>query len=630
MTIRQDTQGFPWHKAAFAAAAAAGVVAAVIAVLTGIFYVQAGQADPQTAPHLAQLRQQLSQARQDEGLKDQIRQEALALRLRQAHLRQNMLVGLWMLLGFSGLAVVALQVGWTLKKETPAPDASGEPAVRQERSANLARYTMIGSAGLLLACAVLLTLAMPSYKPLEMPGGTIATSGPATLPAEKIATTTSTPQPQPYPSPQPQPALVKTVEGVDYATTEEMQKNWPMFRGPGGLAAARGEYPITFNAKEKQSLLWQVAVPLEGKSSPLVWQGKVFLTGASRTTQELYCFDAKTGKLLWTGKQPPSRRVPKRSEEAAAHEEAKLEEESPAREEIKLNDDTGLAPNTPATDGRHVFAVYPTGDLVAFDLDGKKLWSKLLDIGNNPYGYASSLAVWRDLVIVQLDTDDETKSALYGIQGATGAQAFKTIRPISGSWASPIVANTPTGPQIIAVGDPYLMGYRAQDGKEMWRAEKISNDVTPSPAYADGMAFACQSGSGLLAIKTDGKGDVSKTHLAWQGEENLPDIVSPLADGQYVYTLTSGGTFTAFAAKDGKKAYEKELDMQFNASPVLADQRLYLLGLNGKMLVVASGGEYQEVGHGEVEGPCHATPALAEGRIYIRGKDCLYCISEEK
>lgn len=590
MTIRQDTEGFPWHKAAFAAAAAAGIVAAVVAVLTGIFYFQASQADPQTAPHLMQLRQQLTQDRQDEDLKDQIRQEALALRLRQAHLRQNMLVGLWMLLGFAGLAVIALQVGWTLKKETPAPDASGEPTARQERSTGLARYAMIGSAGLLLACAVLLTLAMPSYKPLDLTYGTIATTGPAAT----------------APTPAAHMALVKTAPGVDYATTQDVQKNWPQFRGPLGLGIARGEYPTNFNAKENVSLLWKTQVPLPGKSSPLVWQDKVFLTGADEKSQELYCFDAKSGKLLWTGKLPPT---PK---------------------ELRLNDDTGLAPNTPATDGRHVFAVFPTGDLAAFDFEGKKLWSRNLDIGENFYGYASSLAVWQDLLIVQVDQGEESKSVLLGIQGVSGAEVWRTGRPISGSWTSPIVAPTPAGPQIITAGDPYVMAYRPEDGKEMWRAQRLSNDVTPSPAYADGLVFACQSGSGLLAFKTDGKGDVSQTHLAWQGDENLPDIASPVSDGEYVYTLTSAGTLSAYSAKDGKKAYEKDLEIQFNASPVLADQRLYLLGLEGKMLVLASGGEYQQVGSGEVEGPCYATPALVNGRIFIRGKDCLYCISEEQ
>lgn len=579
-------------RAAFGGAWAAGLVSAVIAVLLAVFYAKSQAADPLTNPNIAELQAKLKTAGQDEVLKDKIRQESLNLRLEQANLRQNLTVGLWLLVGFLGLAILCLQVGWSLRKESPAPAGGVDPIAQQTKSVSLARYAVLGGAAALLATAVILAVSVPKYQPLTLgPGGSAAT-GPSPAGSQAVAAKI----------PQPAEEMAKTTAGVDYATEEEMLKNWPQFRGPGGLARTDGDYPTKWDGKAGTNILWKSPVPLDGKSSPLVWGDKVFLAAGDGKKQAICCLDAKTGKQEWSADVPLSAK------------------------EYSIMPDTGYAPCTPVTDGKNVCAIFPSGDLAAVDFSGKLLWGRALGLPINGYGHASSLAVWHDLAIVQFDQSDQEKSAIIAFQISSGAEAWRTPRPITGSWTSPIVAKTTAGEQIITAGLPFVIGYDPATGTELWRFECLAGDVTPSPAYADGLAFACQATAELAAIKVDGAGDVSKTHEAWKSDENLPDVVSPLADGKFVYTLTTSGTLTVFQAADGKKSYEKDLDMAVNASPIAVGQKVYVLGLNGRMMILQAGAEFKELARCELGEDCSATPAFAGGKIFVRGKENLFCI----
>jgi outer membrane protein assembly factor BamB len=278
-----------------------------------------------------------------------------------------------------------------------------------------------------------------------------------------------------------------------------------------------------------------------------------------------------------------------------------------------------------------VYAIFETGDLAAFDYQGQEVWQKSLGKPDNQYGYATSLEVYKNLLIVQWDQGDEEsgKSVIYAFNTATGAEVWKTApRPVGASWGTPIVAQTPQKPILVAVGNPWLMCYDPDSGSELWRAQVCHGEVTPSPIYAGGMVITANEE--LVATKPDGSGDVTKTHVAWKQLDGIPDICSPLSDGKYVYLLTSSGILTVYELATGKRMYEHELEMEFKASPSLGGGRLYFAGENGVTILAAPGPKFEELGRNKLPDTVYASPAFVDGRIYIRGKTHLYCLGAQR
>ncbi len=337
-----------------------------------------------------------------------------------------------------------------------------------------------------------------------------------------------------------------------------------------------------------------------------MWKDRVFLTGADANKREIYCFDAGNGKMLWSGAVAPI-----------------------AIGKVNVNDDTGYAAPTMAADGKRVFAMFPNGDVVCYSFDGKQLWGRNLGIPESTYGYASSLATFRSLLIVQYDqgSEEDGKSTLLGLQGATGKIVWAAKRPVGGSWCSPIVVRSGDQGMIIAAANPWAMAYDALTGNELWRANLLSGDVAPSPAFANGMAYVCNQGSVLAGIRANGNGDVTKSGVAWQASDGLPDITSPATDGDLLFLLTTEGTVTCYDAKDGKKVWEHAFDnTSFRASPVIVGKRVYLLDVDGSMHVIEAGRTFKELGNSPLKEQMHATGAFVGGRIYLRGIKNLYCI----
>ena len=369
--------------------------------------------------------------------------------------------------------------------------------------------------------------------------------------------------------------------------------------------------PLEWDGPSGQNILWKTPVPPPGHNSPVVWNGKVLLSGATKERQELYCIDADTGSLLWQKSvgNPLPGRAP------------------------KVMDDTGYAPSTMATDGQRAFAIFPNGDLAAVDLSGQAVWSKNLGMPENQYGHASSLAMWRDRLIIQYDQGLEPeagKSALLALDAATGRTIWRTPRPVANSWTSPIVIATAEGDQIITAANPWVIAYEPANGRELWRAKCLEGDVAPSPAWADGMVFVAQEGAKASAIKLGGSGDVTSTHLAWSAEQALPDIVSPLATGRLMLTVTSIGTVTCYSAAAGTKLWDHDLDGPFHASPLLIGNVVYLISRNGVMSRFEAADQFKPLSDCALGEAVSATPAVVADRIYIRGEKNLYCIGSKR
>jgi len=556
---------------AWATAAVAGAFSLIVCALLGFNFARMRGADLRDSDQLNALKQELFRRPGDPQLQQRIRRLDLQLRLDYFRRRSFAATGAWLLLGGAAVCLIGAKLAAGLRKRPPAPQPQDPTTDRHARAAALARWSA-AAAGLALACAAILLAA------------TTRSSLDDLLKAEP-----------PLPSP------------------GEMSDNWPGFRGPGGAGiSAYADVPTSWNGRTGEGILWKTPVPLPGQNSPVVWADRVFLTGATEKQREVYCFDAGTGKLLW--RRPVS---------------------TPAgsREVPRVEEGAGFAAPTAAVDGRRVYAIFANGDLACFDFGGSQLWAKSLGLPDNDYGYASSLTTHRHLLIVQydqnMDAEGRSRSQLIALDGATGRVAWVTDRDVPDSWATPIVAETPRGWQLITSADPWVIAYDPADGREIWRAKCMAGDVAPSPTYGAGLVFAVNSEAELVAIRPDGTGDVTTTHVAWTAQADLPDICSPLCDGKRLYLLTSDGLLTCYAAGDGKKLWQHELETTFHCSPSLAGDRIYLISQGGLTWIVAAADAYEEIAKAELGENCDTCPAFMDGRIYIRGEKHLFCIGRK-
>ena len=558
------------YRAAVASALVAGAFVLVGAALLLANWFRNREATPLDNPDLAARKAALAEDPKNEALKAEIR--ALDHRLRVEHFRRQdqQKRGGWMLLAGGSALAVALKSAAALRKKLPHPSAEGPAPDVEARLAALARGSVALVAALLAAGAGILALR----------GGPVPVAPPA--------------------------------EDETWPSDAEVRRNWPSFRGPGGLGVATAkDVPDAWDGKTGRGILWKTAVPLPGFNSPVVWGNRVFLTGADRKRREVYAFDGDSGALLWT---------------AAIEGVPGSPTLAP-----KVGDDTGYACPTAVTDGRRVYAIFANGDVAAVDYEGRRVWARNLGVPQSTYGYASSLAIWRNRVLVLWDQTplEEGKSKLIALSTLTGRTVWETRRPVRDSWASPVVAAVAGREQVVAVGDPWLIAYDPADGRERWRAKVAGGDVAPSPTAAADLVFAVQPYAKLVAVRADGAGDVTKTHVAWKAEDNVPDICSPLAAGDWVMTLTTQGMLTCFGAADGKKRWAHDFEEDFYVSPTLAGDRVCLVAAKGTTIFLAAGAaEFKELGRANLGEPVHASPAVLDGRIYMRGHKHLYAIGK--
>jgi outer membrane protein assembly factor BamB len=555
----------------------AGLFSLVVGFVMVLGHLQ-GHADlPLQSPQLKQQKEKLRLAPSDESLKQRIRQLDLQLRQRYFRLLSQSRSGVYLLaLGAILFAVSVNQIS-RLQKRRPRPDPRLSQAQQAARAVRI-RWSVAASG--VSVGAFLLILSLGRSTPLPKDAADLEKTGNA------VGAVAAAP---PLPSP------------------EEVAQNWPQFRGPNGRGVSTAtNAPTAWDVKTGSGIAWKSPVPASGFSSPVVWGNKMFLSGGNAAQREVFCLDAQTGALLW--RQPVA--------------------SPPGVKPAEVPDSTGYAASTMATDGRRVYVIFATGDLAAFTLDGKPVWSKGLGPLKNPYGHATSLAILRDQLVLQLDQaeTEDGKSILYAIDGSTGKVLWQKPRKVPASWASPILIEAAGKTQIIALAGSWVIAYSATDGSELWRVECLTGEVLPSPAFADGLLFIASPSEKLLAIRPEGQGDVTKTHVAWTEEENVPDIASPVSNGELLFTLSTGGMLTCIDPKDGKKVWEHDFDMEFHASPIVAGNRIYLFSQKGTAFVVEAARQFKEVLHTEMGDSFQASPAFAANTLFLRGVTNLWAI----
>jgi outer membrane protein assembly factor BamB len=281
-----------------------------------------------------------------------------------------------------------------------------------------------------------------------------------------------------------------------------------------------------------------------------------------------------------------------------------------------------------ATDGARVYAIFANGDLAACSLDGAPVWARNLGVPKNPYGHASSLTTWQGRLFVQWDQGEaeQSLSRLYAIDGATGREMWQRTRPVSASWATPIVVEAAGQSQLLTLSVPWLIAYAPADGKELWRAGQFEGEVTSSPIYAAGLVFAIHPNLALSAFRPDGAGDVSPTHLAWSAEDNVPDIPTPASNDELLFTLSSSGVLTCYDARTGARQWDHDFATECLASPGIAGEKLYVVAKSGAVFVVAAVRKFQELGRADLGEEVLASPAFTAEGMFVRGVRRLFCL----
>jgi outer membrane protein assembly factor BamB len=556
----------------------AGVFTLVVGVAMIAGHIGSRAEDPLKSPLLREYKEKLRANPADEQMKDRIR--TLDLQLRRKYFTQlsRTQAGVYLLLGGVAAFVLAVTQAARCQRRLPLPGPKLEDPKQAARAAAMARWS-VAAAGAVIGVFL---LAVSCGRPTDLPKG-----------------------------PQGVEKLLGSSEQAavpDAASAEELKRNWPRFRGAdGGGVSVFTNTPMAWDPKTGQNIAWKVPAPAIGFGSPIVWGDRVFFSGGDAARREVVCLSAQIGQTLW---RQAVTNVPG----------------SPQATEVP--DSTGYAASTMATDGRRVYVIFANGDCAAFTLEGKPVWAKSFGPLKNPYGYASSLATWQDRLIILLDQGDpdDGLSKLYALDGRTARVVWERPRKVGASWASPIVIEAAGKAQIIALAVPWAIAYDAKDGHELWRVEGLNGEITPSPVFAGGLVFVPSPSEKLLAVRPDGQGDVTKTHVVWTNEDNVPDVTSPTSNGDLVFALTTGGTLTCFDAKSGKKLWEHDFDMECHASPSVAGNRVYLIGLKGTAVVVEAARQFKELSRTEMGDAFHASPAFAQDRIFLRGTTNVWCV----
>jgi outer membrane protein assembly factor BamB len=541
----------------------------------------AADRDPWKSPQLLALKEKLRASPANESLRTEIRR--LDLEFRQRYFRRLSLnqTGGWLLVGGTAAMLIAARSGLKLTARPHLPKRKADNAARSLQVTARSRWS-VAAVGAVVVVG-LAALVFTARTPLPDSASELDKLLGRASPSEAAA---------------------------DLPSLAEFRANWPRFRGPDGGGAAVPSVGLSFNFDEKSGAVvaWKSPVPASGFSSPIVWSNRVFISGGDAKKREVFCYDATGGQLLW---QRAIENVPG----------------SPAKPP-EIPDATGYAAATMATDGRHAFVIFANGDLAALTMDGAPTWSKHLGVPKNAYGYATSLALWPGKLIVQFDQGETepANSKLLALDAASGRLLWERSRPVSASWSSPIIVEGSGKIQIITVGLPWVIAYSLADGNELWRAELLEGEITPSPIFAGGLVIVVNPTGKLIALRPDGVGDVSKSHVAWTVEESVPDVTSPVGNGELVFTVTSMGLVTCFNVNDGKKVWDKDLEMEVQSSPAIAGNQLFLLSTKGDAVMLEAGRAFKGVTRRKLEDAFHASPAFANGRMYLRGATNLFCI----
>jgi len=542
------------------------VLAGILSVLMIINYIQTKSIDPLNSKAISQLMTRLQENPDDKDLKEQIR--ALDLLARKAYFTHQWQIktGSYLLFAFVLVLLLALKYMSSLQPRLPDLSKSPDPDETWETKFLSRKYILFVGLGLFILAFVLGILSQTELKNI----GIIQTE--------------------------------ESQEATVFPSIEEIRDNWPGFRGPEGIGVAyHTDVPSEWDGLSGQSILWKIPIPHPGYNSPIVWGKRIFLSGADRSTQIVYCIDADSGKMLW---QTELNDIPGSPEQWP-----------------QVTEDTGYAAPTMATDGQRIFVLFANGDIACLDFEGHRIWAKNLGMPDNHYGHASSLITYKDLLLLQFDQN--IGGHLLALRTQTGNLVYDQPREVEISWASPILVNTGTRTELILNSNPFVISHNPQTGQILWQVRCMQGEIAPSPAYTDGMVYVVNDYARLAAITL---GEIPE--VAWEYIDDLSEVASPLATKNLVIMAASYGTVTCFESRTGERLWIQEFDEGFYSSPILVGDSIYLMDTSGVTHVFKAKKEFQLLSRNELGERAMTIPAFMHNRIYIRGEKNLFCIGD--
>lgn len=425
---------------------------------------------------------------------------------------------------------------------------------------------------------------------------------------------------------------------VSFLANTASAGNWPQWRGPDGSGISN-ERNLPSEWSPTKNIKWKTAIEGRAHSSPIVWGNRVFLTtavegpvvpgakavkhmegdkefihpdsvGADRKhTFKVISLDRDTGKIVW---------------ESTAWEGTPYD---------NRHRKSSYAASTPATDGKLVYAFFGTEGLYAYDFKGKLAWkAQLGNLGTVGMGTGTSPILFDNLVIVQCDEENGAASFIVALDKKTGKEVWRTPRKVQVSWSTPLLARTSTRAELIASGTEAVIAYDPATGKELWRHKGVESNAIPSPVANNEMVFLVAGFPAkiAMAIRLGQSGDLTGTpNVPWTYAKGTAYVPSPILYGDYLYLTTDRGILTCIDARTGEVKYEGgriPIPATFTASPVAFEGKILMTSEDGDTFMVKSGPKHEILGTNSVGEPVYASPAIADGRIFIRGEKNLYCI----
>jgi outer membrane protein assembly factor BamB len=444
------------------------------------------------------------------------------------------------------------------------------------------------------------------------------------------------------------PAVSAAVVFLSSVLTTDALANWPQWRGPtsDGVAAADATPPLKWS--ESEGLKWKLKLPGFGTSTPVVWGDLVFVTtaisagekpatpppsappaegerrrgggGFNRSEKpseamkfDLLAVDRTTGKVRWQ----------KTAVEAVPHEGA--------------HRDHGYASFSAVTDGEHVYAYFGSRGLFCYDMAGELKWKK--DFGDmqtrNSFGEGGSPALHGDSLVIAWDTEG-TEDFIVSLDKKTGNEQWRKSRDEATNWTTPLVVAHGGKSQVVVNGTNRIRSYDLATGEQLWECAGMTTNSIPTPVAADGILYATSGfrGAALLALKLGKTGDLTDSDsVVWNHAKATPYVPSPLVAGGRLWFFSGNtGILSCFDAKTGKPFVEAEripdLLGGVYASPVAAAGRVYLVGRDGKVVVLSQSDKIEVLAVNSLEDRFDASAAMVGKQLFLRGHQSLYCIGE--
>ncbi len=407
-----------------------------------------------------------------------------------------------------------------------------------------------------------------------------------------------------------------------FTALAQTPENWARFRGPNGQGVSKAiGLPVGWSNEE--NIAWKTDIPGEAWSSPIVWNDHVFLTTATEDGEKCHVIavDRKTGKILW------NKIVLTQKAQQHRHE---------------MN---SYATPTPVTDGKTVFAVFSSGGFVALDFDGNVRWINTdLDFYSH-HGMGTSPILYGDLLLLAVNhsnreepkglgwTEPWDKSFLLALDKNTGKERWRGMRGMSRiGHSTPVVMPVNGKDQIISVAGNVIQGFDPVDGKLIWTVASDGEPCVPSPAIGDGLVYSApMNRAPIRAVRPDGRGDCTATHIVWEQSGNTPMMSSFLYVKPCLYACADNRNIVCMDAATGELLWKLPLKSgALNPSPVYADGKIYVLSEQGATTVLKPATDPKKpaeiIATNELKEHCRASIAVAGKQLIIRTDNRLWCI----